>query len=551
MRTFFARYGFAAALVFLYVYSFPYFAETRHANELPRAYLTRAMVDDGTFAIDTGVRRWGSTADVSPYGGHQYSNKAPGASMLAVPAYAAVRGVRSIMGASEPTLAQTIWLCRIVTGVIPTLLFLLMMWKFLERWAPDPGTRRLAIAAYALGTMAMPYSILYHSHQLSAVCIAAAFILCVWVIEDGRDARWMILAGLAAGAAPLVDYQAAFAGVPIAIYVVVKLVRRRRGWVPIAYAAAGAAIPIALLLYYHQACFDSPLRTGYAASVTFANYHQKGFLGMDALRWEAFVGSTISPEHGLVFLSPLLLLALPGWWLLGRRKQWWMLGVTLSIVVIYLLFQSSINFWRAGWSLGPRYITVMLPFAMVPIAAALAAANDHLVWRAGSVALIVVGIAVYALSCAEFPHFPDNNFKNPFYEVTLRLIADGEAPYNLGYALGLRGFASLLPYLLVLGGVVGWIIAPSAERAPSGALGLALGAAIVIAYSMAPSGPREERFRKYTCYVAGVMPNRPPVGEAGGTCSAGRGCAAGLSCMTCHQGKQLCVDLIPGPTGAR
>src|SRR5690606_6933395 len=68
LRTFFARYGFAAALAFLYVYSFPYFAETRHANELPRAYLTRAMVDDGTFAIDSGVRRWGSTADVSPYG---------------------------------------------------------------------------------------------------------------------------------------------------------------------------------------------------------------------------------------------------------------------------------------------------------------------------------------------------------------------------------------------------------------------------------------------------------------------------------------------------
>lgn len=542
MRTYFAKYGFAAALAFLYLYSFPYFAETRHANELPRAYLTRAMVDDQTFAIDTGVRRWGSTADVSPYEGHQYSNKAPGASMLAAPAYAMLRGVRSVLGRGEPTLAQTIWLCRIVTGVIPALLFLLLLWKFLERWAPDPATRRLAIAAYALGTMAMPYAILYHSHQLSAVCIGAAFVLCVWVIEDGRDERWMWVAGFAAGAAPLVDYQAAFAGVPIAVYVLWKLARRPGGWRPVLYAAAGAAVPIAVLLYYHWACFDSPLRTGYAASVTFANYHQKGLLGMDALRWEAFVGSTISPEHGLVFLSPLLLLALPGWWVLAHRKQWWMLGVTASIVVIYLLFQSSINFWRAGWSMGPRYITVMLPFAMVPITAAIAAAEKNFFLRAGAVALITVGIAVYALSSAVFPHFPDNNFHNPLYEVTFQLLGDDKAPYSLGYALGLRGFASLVPYLLVLAGVVGWAVAPTAARAQSGALGVVLGAAVVLAYGLVPGGPPEERFRKYTCYVGGVMPAQPAIGSNGGTCSPGRGCDAGLACLTCHPGKRLCMD---------
>jgi hypothetical protein len=272
---------------------------------------------------------------------------------------------------------------------------------------------------------------------------------------------------------------------------------------------------------------------------------------MDALRWKAFVGSTFSPEHGLVFLSPLVLLALPGWWVLGRQRQWWMLGITASIVVIYLLFQSSINFWRAGWSLGPRYITVMLPFALIPITAALAAAERSVVPRAAAIALIVVGIAVYALSCAEFPHFPDHNFHNPLYDVTFQLIADGEAPYNLGYAVGLRGFASLVPYLLVLGAVVGWMAIPTSERALSGALGVALGIAIVFAYSMAPSGPSAsadgERFRKYTCYVAGVMPNRPAAGSEGGVCAAQRACGDGLVCMTCHPGKQLCID----PAAAR
>src|SRR6185312_2214368 len=98
-----------------------------------------------------------------------------------------------------------------------------------------------------LGSMAMTYSILFIAHQLSAVCIGTAWIVCVWVIEDGLDARWMVAAGFAAGAAVLVDYQAALAGVPIAAYVIARAPARVR---VIALAAAGAAVPIAILLAY-------------------------------------------------------------------------------------------------------------------------------------------------------------------------------------------------------------------------------------------------------------------------------------------------------------
>src|SRR5688572_11814195 len=98
----------AAVLAFLYLYPFPYFEEMRSANELPRVYLTTAMVDEGRFAIDTGVARHGTTVDVSPSAGHHYSNKAPGSSMLAIPAYLALKAICSPFGA-EPTLAQKTW----------------------------------------------------------------------------------------------------------------------------------------------------------------------------------------------------------------------------------------------------------------------------------------------------------------------------------------------------------------------------------------------------------------------------------------------------------
>ena len=92
-----------------YLYVFPYYPSIRSANELPRVYLVMAMVDHGTFAIDRGVRRWGETVDVSPHGGHQYSNKAPGSSMLAIPAYAILTAITHATGHGEPSLAATIW----------------------------------------------------------------------------------------------------------------------------------------------------------------------------------------------------------------------------------------------------------------------------------------------------------------------------------------------------------------------------------------------------------------------------------------------------------
>ncbi|KAB2889025.1 MAG: hypothetical protein F9K40_20065, partial [Kofleriaceae bacterium] len=360
-RSWLARRWWAIAIALVMVYAFPHYPSIRSANELPRLYLVMAMADDQTFAIDEGVARWGATADVSPSGGHQYSNKAPGSSMLAVPAYVALRGVTHVAAGREPTLGEMMWTFRIWTGVLPTLLFLGLLWGFLARFTPDEDARRATIAIYGIGSMALTYSVLFISHQLSAVCIGAAWILAARVIEDERDDRWMLAAGALAGAAPLVDYQALFAAVPIAFWVLIELFERRRGFrpviQPIAWATLGAALPIAILLYYHDACFGSPFRTGYAASETFAHFHQKGFLGMDRLRWEAFTGSTVAPDNGLLVFCPALVLALPGWVLMVRRGLVAHAAVTAAIAVIYLLFISSLVFWRGGWQMGPRYIT--------------------------------------------------------------------------------------------------------------------------------------------------------------------------------------------------
>jgi hypothetical protein len=501
VRSWLFRHGWLIAIAAAYLYVFPYFPKIHSANELPRVYLVKAMAEEGTFAIDRGVARWGATADVSPWGGHQYSNKAPGSSMLVVPVYAAVRAVAG----GEPGLAATMWLCRVIAGVLPMLLFLALLDRFLARWAAEAAVRRLVLVAYALGSMAMTYSILYISHQLAAVCVGAAWILALDHAAGRRGVRAMAAAGLLAGASVLVEYQAAFALPAVAAHVAWQLRGRPRRELAraVGVAVAAGAVPIAVLLGYHDACFGHPLRTGYDASQTFAEYHQQGFLGITELRWEAFRGSTVAPDHGLFALSPWWLLAIPGGIVLWRRRAPGGGGAPGhardfviaggSIAAVYLLFVSSINFWRGGWSVGPRYITVMLPFLLPLVAAAVAAAaplagarrsGRRTLLLGAAAGAIAAGVVIYVAAAATFPHWPDR-YRAPLYEVTFRLLADGLAAPSLGSWLGLGAAAGVVPYFALAGGLLGWVIVRAGGwRVLAIAAGVA--AAVIGAHGLAP-----------------------------------------------------------------
>ena len=563
IRGFLARNGWLIAVAVTYLYVFPHWPKVHSANELPRAYLVKAMAHEGRFVIDTGVRRWGTTVDVSKSDGHNYSNKAPGSSMLVLPPYKVIAAI-----AGEPSLTSTMWIARVFGGIIPALLFLALVYRFLARFVPDPAIRQLVCLAYALGSLAMTYSMLFFSHQLAAACIASAWIFGLEGAEQ-RNLRKLAAAGFFAGCAPLVDYQAVFAVVPIAVHVVWKLRGHGRaiGIAEIAraigIATATAAIPIAILLAYHAICFGSPFRTGYDASESFAHFHQQGFLGITELRWEAFVGSFVRLDNGLLALAPWLALAIPGSFVLARglhhvrgetrpvalADRWrarvelvagtvfltaaCVLGVVtthgtartailgvllvagaalvvigacrvaparsgdlgtalvgLAVIVIYTLFISSINFWRGGWSVGPRYITAMLPFVLPAIVVMLAFVRRKSPAAFGAVAgLILVGVTIYTLAAAVSPYWHEG-FKHPLYDQVFRLLAEGRVAPNLGGVLGLEGVLGIAPLFALVA-----VTLALAIRRAAGTAALAIAIVVAVAtmslYGLAPHGGKQ------------------------------------------------------------
>lgn len=485
-----ARSGWLIAFAAAYFYVFPWFPAIKSANELPRVYLTRAMVAEHTFAIDTDARRWGTTGDMSPHAGHTYSNKSPGSSMLAAPAYAVTRAL-----VGEPSLPTAVWVCRVFAGIVPALAFLWLLYGYLARFAPDPAVRRLVLVAYGLGSLALTYAILFYSHQLSAVCIGSAWILAHDVLDRKRGLRAMAVAGVLAGCAPLADYQAAFAGIPVAIWVVVRLAGwpRAEALRVVGVAAAGAAVPVAILLGYHWAAFGSPLTTGYGLSETYAGIHAQGFLGMTWPHAGALVGTTITVDNGLFALSPWVLIAIPGTATLWRAGERGTAVVGAAAAVLFLLFVSSLAMWRAGWEVGPRYITVMLPFLLPAVAAQLAAWRGRPTALAVACGAVVIGVAIYTLALATFPYWPAQPasswpFPNPLYSVTLRLLGDGLCAPNVASGLGLTGLGGLVPFAAL----IGWLAGGAVVRV-AGWRGLGVAAAIAVAvigaYGLVPRGP--------------------------------------------------------------
>jgi hypothetical protein len=329
----------------------------------------------------------------------------------------------------------------------------------------------------------------FYAHQLAAVCIASAWILGEGVADRSRGVRVMALVGLLGGMAPLVDYQTAFAGVPVAAY----LIWRMRAWPrrelarALAIAAAAAAVPLACLLYYHHACFGSAFATGYNYAVTYAADHEHGLLGMTYPTWVAIVGVTVSPAKGFFTLAPWWLLAIPGGVVLWRRGERALVVMVAALALIFFYFNTSLTAWHAGWEVGPRYIVALQPFLVPLVAAALAHVRDRPVALGVAIGLVAVGVVIYATSTATLPTWPET-IQNPLYEVTFRLLGDNAVAPNALGALGVRGVLGALPFLAGIAALVAAIAYQAGARWRSLGLALVIACAGIAAFALASPG---------------------------------------------------------------
>jgi hypothetical protein len=477
----------------VYLYAFPFFEQLRSANEMPRILMTQEMVDRGVFYLDRRLSEFGSTGDLSRGpDGHLYPNKAPGPSFLAVPAYLICKKL------GFTSLRAVTWAFRLSAVTLPALLFLPVFYRVTRRFSSEEPARRTALAAYALGSTALPYGILFFSHQVAAACAGTAFATAAALAR--RDARHpedaAAATGFFAGLAVMMDYQAALASIIVGIYVLVRARRRLRN---VILMAAGALPPAAALGMYHFVAFGSPLKTGY--SYSFDLVTRQGFMGMVGPSRESTMSTLFLPGNGIFVLMPWILLAIVGGVSIARdrelRRRAGAEAMVASLVfLVYVAYLSSLVPYmaRGGWCVGPRYLTTCMPFVGWLAAAGFAAADRRWLTGVAAQALVVVGAVIYLVAITTYPHWPDS-LANPLYELSFRLLRNGYAVHSLGTALGLRGIWAALPLYLVAAALLLWLLARGPRRSwPAALLACVLGAGIVHGYRAFPrSGAYADR----------------------------------------------------------
>jgi hypothetical protein len=221
-----------------------------------------------------------------------------------------------------------------------------------------------------------------------------------------------------------------------------------------------AGLPFAVLLgFYNLSCFGSPFASSYRYLGRFPEISNTGFLGFTAPRWEAFWGVTFSPYRGLFFLSPFLLWAVPGFWYFVRDQAWRMEGVlSVAVVFVHLLLISSWYDWRGGFAIGPRNLLLILPYLIVAVAFFVRhfarSPIRPFVYSCFVLSLLLSFALVWVVSTAG-QYFPSITVANPLVEFFWPKFIAGDITRNLGMALGLRAWWSLLPPLLVVTALVG------------------------------------------------------------------------------------------------
>lgn len=509
-----------ALVIALYLLPFPYQPCLNSPNELCRLWQARSLVDHGNWVINPTLREHGMVGDLSctaelqdgtlkpcvgpdaprgvPATRRYYPSKAPLLSLAAAPVYASLKAAGVYApgppeGRRPGEEAPLVFWSRLFVTVLPTLALLWLLRRFLGVYL-QPSTADALTFAYALGTLAYSYSLLFMSHQATAVLLFASFYA-LWRCARGEwRERGYLAAGAFAGATVAAEYTGALGVLVLVAYAALTFLLRteltpRERWMRLARAAGLAtlgALPFVLLLAaYHRAAFGHPLTSGYKFlnDAAYQGWHVGGFLGIRTPDARAFFLSLFSPLRGLLMLAPFLAVGLLGLRVppkdagAERRALGWF---TFALAAAYAYFTSSFSYDSWGWTTGPRHLTGLIPFLLLPAGLWLEQRSAQV--RGAAAGLVAASILV--TGAVTFVNYIPDDVGEPLFGLVVPLLQRGLHVPSVPDALGLSAAASgwLLLLLLAAAALVGaaWLLAPLA--APSRLRAAAIAAAVVVAF---------------------------------------------------------------------
>jgi hypothetical protein len=414
-----------------------------------------------------------NTGDKVFYKGHWYSARAPGLALFALPFYDTLKGLGAEKWARKSEALrgedEMVYLIGLWGNVLPGLLLLLLVWRVADRF--EPGFGAAAAISLGLGTMVLPLSTLLFSHVFTAFLGFGAFALMLRERDGPASPSLLALAGLAMGYAVASEYPLFFVAAVLGLYLLsrrdalsVRGVLTRAG----AYIAGGVVGIIPLLLYNHYA-FHSWTHLAYSD----VPRQQKGFFGIGVPSLKV-LATLLFDSRGLLTISPVLIMGAVGTAMLyrrGRRAEALTIG---GVCLCYVGYNSGYYLPFGGGFMGPRFLTTMLPFLVVPLGIAFKR------FPGPTIALAAVSIATTVIATITHPLVG--------YEtetvVWARYLTQGFFQPTIASAYGLgRGWGGIWPFLLAAGAgiVLGTLATPRVRLTLAG---LGWGVAALVAWGL-------------------------------------------------------------------
>jgi hypothetical protein len=300
-----------------------------------------------------------------------------------VPVYWAFRKIAMKLGHTPPSdnwsleertwwLRSATWTLRLFVVQIPCFLFLVWFERFLRRVTDDAALRFSAVAAAGLGTNYLAYALMFTSHALFAMSAFVSFGIVTRELEKPswrRTKRSALLAGFFCGLCTLLEYHALPVSVILAVWGLCAFYRPTR-LLPFAF---GGTISALAMMFFQWRAYGTPLTPGHkmVESAQFAAEHHQGVFGILMPSWEPFKRLSLDPGFGFFGMSPYMwlgLLAIPfalvatfGPRRVRTIRRWGTVVWLLAMLSMWLIMSGAIE-WRAGWTIGPRYLGAAPPF---------------------------------------------------------------------------------------------------------------------------------------------------------------------------------------------
>ncbi|MDR6114816.1 MULTISPECIES: hypothetical protein [unclassified Sphingomonas] len=387
-------------------------------NNATRLFAAIRMVENGTASIDPFAPL---TIDKAQFGNHAYLDKAPGMTLMALPAVAITdlvtgdRAGRHIPSSVDPGFVAYLKLrtrvaaatgSALLTAIAAVLLFDLAL-----TLTGGAGAALFAALGYALGTPIWGYSTTLLGHA----AVAALFVIALVGVARGGG-RWMAVAGLALGWAVVVEYQAVLAGSVIGLWAAWKYRATPKALLPLIVSGVAGLLPLAA---YNFFAFGTLFRIGYSGVVGFEGMDQ-GLFGLTVPRVAVLRAILVGPTRGLFWVAPVLLVAPVGLWRLGEARA--TRGIALAaagVAVVALLVNAAYVYWDGGNATGPRHAMPLAGVAALGLAPVWTMARAG--WQRVGLAMLLLGSVAINLTIAAAEIFAPPGYRWAWWQAVIQL----------------------------------------------------------------------------------------------------------------------------------